>query len=65
MRYLTPLSVICFTYKMKMINSVHEFNAEKTLQVFQEEMDLIQGNHAHKIVGWTGAVEITGATNGP
>ena len=50
---------------MKMINSVHEFNAEKTLQVFQEEMDLIQGNHAHKIVGWTGAVEITGATNGP
>lgn len=50
---------------MKMINSVHEFNAEKTLQVFQEETDLIQGNHTHKILGWTGTVEITGATNGP
>ena len=49
--------VICFTYKMKIINSIHEFNAERTLRVFEEEMDLIQRNSAYKIVGWTGAVE--------
>lgn len=42
---------------MKIINSIHEFNAERTLWVFEEEMDLIQRNSAYKIVGWTGAVE--------